>query len=146
MDIKTHTGSLAFFSGIAGFKPGDIDWIVIRDNPKGMKTARHRSLKGVSVFEWRYMPADELINYVLDHPHPPMQVVMFLVPDVAAHIGLTVDMLPRLRPLIEGLDEKHEYAKIIWESYIHNGSFTLTDGQRMEAYHCYLQARQRAED
>lgn len=146
MDMKAHTGSLAFFSGIAGFKPGDIDWVVIKDNPKGMRTARHRSLEGVSVFEWRYMPADELINYVLEHPHPPMQIVMFLVPDVATHIGLTVEMLPRLRPLIELLDKKHEYAKIIWSSYIDNGNFTLTDNQRMEAYRCYLQARQSGED
>lgn len=145
MDMKTHTGSLAFFSGIEGFRPGDIDWVVIRDNPKGMKVSRHRSLEGVSVFEWRYMPADELINYVLEHPHPPMQVVMFLLPDVAAHIGLTVDMLPRLRPLIEKLDEKHKYAEIIWSSYINNGSFTLTQCQLMKAYRCYLEARQRCE-
>lgn len=140
-DIKVYTGSLAFFRDIAGFSPGDIDWIVIRDNPHGMRIARHRSLEGVSVFEWRYMPADELINYVLDHPHPPMQVVMFLIPEVAAHIGMTVDLLPRLKPLVDTLDPRHLYARIIYESYIENGSFTLTDEQRTAAYRNYCEAR-----
>lgn len=135
------TGSKAFFSRLAGFQPKDTDWIIIDDNPVGMNYCRSKSLEGVCVYEWRYMPAEVFIDHVLSHPFHEMQVVMFLVPGVAEHIGLSMDMLPRLRPLIDNLDTKHRYAEVIYESYLKNGSFTLTDDQLQAAYRCYLEAR-----
>lgn len=141
MRKKFLTGSKAFFSHLAGFQPKDTDYIVIDDNPVGMNFCRSKSLEGVCVYEWRYMPADVFIDHVLSHPFPAMQVVMFLVPGVAEHIGLNIDQLPRLKPLIDNLDTLHRYAAIIYESYIKNGSFMMTEGQLQSAYSCYLEAR-----
>lgn len=142
MQKKFLTGSSAFFSCLADFKPKDYDWIVLDDAPKGYHYYCQTSTPGKCVFEWRDMGADALIDYALAHPRPAMQVIKFLTPDFAAHIGLTIGQLERLRPLVDALKKKHRYAAIIFDSYIKNGSFTLTDSQRMEAYQCYKEARQ----
>ena len=141
--MKTYTGSMAFFQGIEGFVPGDIDWLIIRDDTfnYGMKVPKHSRIGKVSVYEFWYMSAEEFINYFLEHPNPSMKVIMFLIPDVIEYIGLTIDMLPRLKPLIDSLDKKHKYIETIYNSYIENGSFTLTNEQLMEAYNIYLSAR-----
>ncbi len=93
------------------------------------------------MFEWRAASADELIAYALDHPKPAMQIIKFLSPDFAAHIGLSIVQLQRLKPLVDALDPKHRYAAVIYDSYIENGDFTLTDSQREAAYQCYREAR-----
>ena len=141
MQKKFLTGSSAFFSCLADFQPKDKDWIVLDDAPKGYKHYRQTSTPGKCVFEWRAASADELIAYALDHPMPAMQMIKFLTPDFAAHIGLTIGQLQRLKPLVDALDPKHRYASIIYESYIENGNFTLTDSQLDAAYRCYREAR-----
>ena len=141
MQKKFLTGSSAFFSCLAGFQPKDKDWIVLDDAPKGYKHYRQTSTPGKCVFEWRAASADELIAYALDHPKPAMQIIKFLSPDFAAHIGLSIVQLQRLKPLVDALDPKHRYAAVIYDSYIENGDFTLTDSQREAAYQCYREAR-----
>lgn len=141
MKKKFLAGSRAFFSCLADFKPKDTDWIVLDDAPKGYKYYRQTSLPGKCLFEWRDIGADALIDYALQHPIPQMQVGKFLIPDFARHIGLTLEQLKRLRPLVDALDQKHRYEDIIYDSYLINGDFTLTDEQRMRAYEVYQSAR-----
>lgn len=141
MRKKFLTGSRAFFSCLADFRPKDTDWIVLDDAPKGYQYYRQTSIPGKCLFEWRDMGADALIDYALQHPKPPMQVIKFLSPDFAKHIGLTMMQLTRLQPIIDALDAKHRYAAIIYDSYLQNGDFTLTDEQRDAAYQCYKEAR-----
>ena len=71
-----------------------------------------------------------------------MQVIKFLSPRVAEYIGLGIDKLQFLKPLIDALDSKHEYAKIIYQFYIENGKFELTEKQRLEAFKIYKKSRQ----
>lgn len=141
MQKKFLTGSRAFFSYMADFRPKDTDLLVLDDAPKGYKFYRQTQTNGICLFEWRDMGADALIDYALQHPNPPMQVGKFLVPDFAKHIGLTLEQLTRLRTLIDALDAKHRYEEIIYNSYLVNGDFTLTDEQRDAAYQCYKEAR-----
>jgi hypothetical protein len=41
------------------------------------------------------------------------------------------------------LNDKHKYEEIIYNSYIKNSSFTLTDTQRDRAYKSYKESRGR---
>ena len=57
-------------------------------------------------------------------------------------LGMDIDDLERLRPLSEKLDEKHLYEKVIYDAYIENGCWGLTDEQRMEAYRIYNECKE----
>lgn len=59
----------------------------------------------------------------------------------AEFLGFTLEHLKKLEPVVQRLDPKHEYEKIIYYSYIKNGGFYLTDEQRDEAYNVYLNGK-----
>lgn len=63
-----------------------------------------------------------------------MQLGKFLVPAFVEAIGFTIENLKRLQPLVDSLDDKHKYEKVIYDSYIENGEFKLTDEQLQKAY------------
>lgn len=56
-----------------------------------------------------------------------MQLGKFLVPTFIEAIGFTIDDLKKLQPLLDNLDDKHKYEKVIYNTYIQNNDFTLTD-------------------
>ena len=71
----------------------------------------------------------------------------FLVPEFARELGMDINDLERLRPLAEKLDEKHLYENVIYDAYIENGCWGLTDEQRIEAYRIYNECKeQKVED
>lgn len=86
------------------------------------------------------MPIDEFIDYTLNS-RLPMEIGKFLVPEIAEYLGCTIDHLKRLKPVIERIDEKHLYEKIIYDSYIKNNGFYLTNEQLDEAYLEYKRLR-----
>ena len=63
-----------------------------------------------------------------------MQLGKFLVPAFVEAIGFTIEDLKKLQPLADNLDDKHKYEKVIYDSYIQNNDFTLTDEQLQKAY------------
>jgi hypothetical protein len=65
----------------------------------------------------------------------------FLIPEFNEKIGFTIEDLPRMKPLIEKLDDKHKYEELIFNSYIKNNAFTLTSRQREQAYKSYKESR-----
>jgi hypothetical protein len=65
----------------------------------------------------------------------------FLVPEFCEEIGFTVEQLPLLKPLIDRLDSKHLYEQVIYNAYLENGDFTLTQEQRDNAYKSYKMTR-----
>ena len=73
-----------------------------------------------------------------------MVIGKFLVPEFCDAIGFTIEDLPKLEVLVTRLDEKHLYEKIIYDSYIENNAFVLTDRQRDQAYKSYLESRGKA--
>ena len=70
-----------------------------------------------------------------------MVIGKFLVPEFCNEIGFSIEDLPKLTPLIEKLDKKHKYEEIIFNSYLQNGDFILSEEQREKAYFSYLESR-----
>lgn len=93
------------------------------------------------LFKWRKMSADEFVEYTL-HSKLPMEIGKFLVPEVAEYLDFTVEHLKKLKPIVDSLDKKHGYEKIIYESYIENNNFTLTEEQRCAAFDEYKRERE----
>lgn len=135
-------GSQAFFSGYPDFIPGDLDEIVFEEAPKIYKDFmqfRDRD-KNRCFFRWRLMTPDEFVEYTL-HSGRSMELGKFLVPEVAEYLGFTIEHLKKLESISRGFDAKHKYETIVYDSYIQNGGFFLTEQQRDAAYEEYKSAR-----
>lgn len=133
-------GSTVFFKSIEGFKSKDIDILELVDNPTNFKVSRQFKFKDKCVFQWKRMSVDEFINVTLERNFP-MEVGKFLVPDFINEIGISIYDIERLKPLIDSLDDKHKYEKIIYDSYLLNKDFYLTEEQIKDAYKIYKKYR-----
>lgn len=137
---KILMGSQYFFSCYEDFKSKDIDEIEIIET-NNFKYMRQLTGQGKCLFQLRKQETtDDYINYALQC-NLGMVIGKFLIPEFCQEIGLTINDLPKLKPLIDKLDDKHKYEEIIFDSYIENGSFTLTDEQRERAYKSYKESR-----
>lgn len=132
-------GSNCFFHQYADFKPADVDKIEIVDTNEFPEKRVIRG-QGKDYFYLRRKPKDQLIQDALNSTLP-MVVGKFLIPEFNAQIGFTIEDLPRLQPLIDRLDEKHKYEEIIYNAYLANKAFTLTEEQRLQAYNKYKEVR-----
>lgn len=139
--IKTFIiGSRVFFDGIEEFIPKDNDELCIMDEFPFRSNTANLHIKGKDVFLCRNINKEEFIKDALDC-NIPMRIGRFLVPSFAEYIGLTIEDLQKLQSLIDNIDEKHEYERIIYNSYIKNNGFFLTDEQRNEAFKEYKNKR-----
>ena len=137
---KILIGSQYFFSCYDDFKSKDIDELRIVET-NDFSQIRQITGQGKCLFLMKRHPAKEdYINWALKS-NVGMVVGKFLVPEFCAEIGFTINDLPRVAPLLDKLDDKHKYEKIIYDSYIENGSFTLTKEQRDRAYKSYKESR-----
>lgn len=133
-------GSTYFFNELPGFVPGDEDRIEIIDTNE-FKQVRQITGKGKCIFLLkRHDNKQDYIDWALKS-RIGMVIGKFLIPEFCAEIGFTIDDLPLLKPLIDKLDEKHKYEEIIYNSYLENDSFSLTDEQRDRAYASYKASR-----
>lgn len=133
-------GSNVFFKNIQGFKSKDVDILELVDNPTNFKLCRHFKFPSKCVFQWKRMTSSEFIDVTLKR-NLPMEIGKFLVPEFIQEFSITIEDLKRLQPLIDNMDEKHLYEKIIYDAYIKNNAFFITDEQLMEAYKIYLKYR-----
>lgn len=137
---KILIGSQYFFSCYDDFKSKDIDELRITET-NDFSQIRQITGQGKCLFLMKkHNTKDEYIDWALKSSIG-MVVGKFLVPEFCAEIDFTIEDLPRLAPLLDRLDDKHKYEKIIYNSYIENGSFTLTDEQRDRAYKSYKESR-----
>lgn len=133
-------GSNVFFKDIEGFTSKDIDILEFVDNPTDFKNVRQFKFPDKCVFQWRKMPIDELIDITLSRNFP-MEIGKFLVPEFIKEFKLSIDDLKRLKPIITKLDDKHKYEEVIYNAYIENNDFILTDKQRQNAFETYTMYR-----
>lgn len=133
-------GSNVFFKDIEGFTSKDIDILEFVDNPTDFKNVRQFKFPHKCVFQWRKMPIDELIDITLFRNFP-MEIGKFLVPEFIKEFKLSIDDLKRLEPIISKLDDKHKYEEVIYNAYLENNDFVLTDEQIQEAYRVYNKPR-----
>lgn len=136
-------GSRAFFSNIEGFKAKDKDFVVFVERPKFFAHAIEEPNRGgVCKFYWAVVPKEKFLKYAVRKSASRLEFGKFLVPEVAEFLQLTLEDLKALAErFLPALDKKHKYQEIIYNAYIENGSFTLTDEQRMNAYKVYQKAR-----
>lgn len=139
--IKTFAiGSRVFFSGMEGYVSKDKDEIALLDEFTLKGNVLNIKLDGKDIFFFRNMDKEGFIQDALNSG-VPMRVGKFLVPEFASHLGLNMADLKRLKPLIDAIDEKHEYERVIYDAYLENGGFFLTDKQRENAYRVYKEKR-----
>lgn len=139
--IKFTVGSKAFFSSFDDFNPKDSDYLIITDNPpKGKKCQILKFSKNREYFVYKKMPKNEFIDSCI-HSKLPMCIGMLLSPEVANYIGMTIDDLELLQNVIYHIDEKHSYEKLIYDYYIQNNGFYLTDEQLKAVYEEYKSKR-----
>lgn len=132
-------GSTYFFKSYPDFKPHDIDKIDIIETDKFAEKQIIRG-QGKDYIILKNKPKQQLIADALKS-ELAMVVGKFLIPEFNNCIGFTIEDLPQLQPLIDNLDEKHLYEKIIYEAYLANGDFILTQKQRDAAYESYKETR-----
>lgn len=63
------------------------------------------------------------------------------MPEVIQELGIQISDLEILRGVIERLDDKHSYEKVIYNSYMENGNTNLTPEQLEEAWKEYKKWR-----
>lgn len=140
---RFKVGSRAFFSDYADFESPDSDEVEFEENPKLYRFFMQFRKKDGSkcLFKWRRMSADDFVEYSLNKSNLPMEIGKFLVPEIADYLGFTIEHLRKLSPVVDRLDEKHRYEKVIYDAYLENGAFYLTDAQRRKAYYEYARNR-----
>lgn len=139
---RITVGSRAFFSCYEDFEPHDADELEFVDNEEIKEMCQIIGQGRCHFLMRRRATTQEYIDYALSC-NLGMVIGKFLVPEFAATIGLSVADLSQLSPLLKKLDEKHLYEKIIFDSYIQNKAFTLTDEQRAAAYESYKATRKK---
>ena len=133
-------GSTYFFKDCAGFVSHDTDlWEIIETSD--FKVVRTIRGQGKDYFQFRKQPTTQTYIDIALQSTLPMVVGKFLIPEFCKEIGFTIKDLPKLKPLIDTLDKTHLYEQIIYEAYIKNGDFYLTQEQRDLAYTKYKEAR-----
>lgn len=138
---KIVVGSKAFFGSIEGFEGKDSDYIELIEEPQGFKWRREIRMRGIDTFQYKKESPAEMVRRTVES-NDPLLIGKFLVPEFAAAIGATPQDLAPLEPMLERLDDKHRYVAYIFRAVMQNGSFSLTNEQRREAYRIYTEARQ----
>ena len=132
-------GSRYFFETYPDYTSHDIDKVEIVDESLVNKVRIIRGM-GKDYFYFQARSKEQWIEDTLN-AQLPMVVGKFLVPEFNKLIGFTIEDLPKLKPQFDKLDEKHWYERIIYDAYLENGSFTLTQEQRDKAYKEYKRLR-----
>lgn len=136
MNKRILVGSQRFFRCIDGFNPKDVDYVNLNEEYDNLTI--HRSWGCTFMFIRK--SAEEFVQQAL-RDGQGLFIGKFLVPEFAHEVGITMEHLKVLEPLLNRLDEKHLYEKVIFEAYLVNGGFFLTDEQVRESYEVYLKYR-----
>lgn len=137
---KFLMGSQYFFSCYDDFTSKDIDEIQIIETNE-FSHVRQITGQGKCLFQLKkYSSKEEYINWDLQSGLG-MTVGKYLIPEFCNEIGFTINDLLKVQSLVNKLDDKHIYEAIIFDSYIENGSFKLTNEQRQRAYKSYKESR-----
>ena len=137
---KFKMGSSYFFHSIPGFKSKDADELILMDNwvvPNTNVLNCRSNISGKDIFFFKNMSKTEFLEDAL-RSKVPMRAGKFLVKEFAEHLGMTIQDLEKLEPLFLAMDEKHTYEKLIYDAYIANQGWFLTDDQLADAYKEYL--------
>lgn len=119
------------------FKSKDKDIIYIIDDDSNKHTYSYTHNIGVCKITITNLTKEHLLKIYNKGQVIPMSICNFLVPEFVEHFGITIDDLKQLKKLRDTIDYKHLYLRIIYDSYLENGKFELTQEQRDRAYASY---------
>lgn len=137
-EIKTIiVGSCAFFNKFKDFNSKDTDILHILDYPIFGETIQVMRKNNKDEFLMYNFGKNKLIELIND----PLQVGKFLVPEFAKYIDLTIEDIKKLEQWLNKLDDKHSYEKLIYEYYIKNNDFFLSEEQLKKVYIKYKEYR-----
>lgn len=142
MEKRITIGSRAFFSGMPDFQSKDTDTLILTDTPNGYNHYRQSSMSGQCSIEWALKPKADFLEYATREKAHGLEFGKFLVPEFASELGLTISDLTTLYAYFKDkIDKMHAYQHDIYNAYIENDAFTLTDEQVNKAYEAYKDAR-----
>ena len=147
MELKRFViGSKVFFDKYEDFNPVDTDILIIEtDNSKLYdaypQTSYWDEENRIHTVVWANISKEELFNYHLYDCYAGRYIQKFLCPEYVKYFNITIDELKSLHRLIDILDYEHTYVKIIYDAYIANNDFVLTDEQLDAAYAEYKRTR-----
>lgn len=133
-------GSKYFFSCYKDFKPHDEDILgLMSKGLSGKKSFLFRK-DGKDLILYPILTKEEYIQEDIKL-NDPIRVGKYLIPEFVEFIDFTIDDLKLFSKHFDNLDSKHKYEKIIYDAYVENDDFVLTDAQRRKAYEEYKKAR-----
>lgn len=138
---KFLIGSRAFFDSMPGFTPKDSDYMYIMDTFGPLRvTALRIKMDGNDLVLNPHMTKRRCIEDTLNSD-TKMRMGKFFVPEFAKYMNLTINDLKVFEKYLDMLPDNHKYYKVIYDAYMQNGDFTLTDDQRKAAYEEYKKYR-----
>lgn len=138
MRKKILIGSKYFFSSYKDYKSKDTDWLIIEDNPVHYKNTMTIRGRGEDIMFFKLRTKEEFIKHCLNS-NLALTVGKFLIPEFNTFINFTIEDLPKIKPQIDKLDDKHLYEKYIYEYYLENKEFNLNNNQLDKIYEIYKQ-------
>ena len=134
--MKFLVGSTYFFKDFEDFESKDIDYVITELFPKHYSNTMTIRGNGVDYMYFRRRSKHEFIRMSLNS-NLPMVVGKFLIPEFNNYLKFTIEDLKVLEPQFRKMDKEHLYETYIYDCYIANGEFKLTQDQLNEAYKIY---------
>jgi len=138
---KIRCGSSIFFDKFDDYKRKDTDWMVFVDKVPGKQLMWRVKIKDDDLMMFKIGTTKQQHIDMIFKTHVTLKVGKFLVPEFNEYIGFDISELNRFDEVFNQLDDLHKYQKVIYDAYIENGSFTLTDEQLNKAYEEYKKYR-----
>lgn len=136
--MKCLTGSKYFFKNCEGYNPEttDTDYIEVLETNEFLRTRLIHDENGYEIHQWKLKPKSEIFED-LEHKPNSLAVCALLIPEFNEAFGITFLDLVKVENNVNNLTGKYSYYKVIYDAYMKNGSFVLTDEQRQAAYEVY---------
>ena len=137
-----NIGSSYFFKDFDDYKETDHDELCIMDRfPFNHTNVLNMKKDGMDIFLFRDMDKDGFIEDTIKSG-VPMRAGKFLNKEFSQdHLNMTVQDLKTLDSVFKSMDGKHSYETVIYEAYIANNGFYLTNEQLDAAYAEYKRKR-----
>ena len=134
-------GSNVFFSNYQDYEMKDCDYIAIMDFYPFKENVMKMQIGTDDIFMYRPNITKQDFLDDLYSSNVPMKAGKFLIPEFCKHIGFTIEDLKKLEWYFVNMDDKHKYEKLIYDAYLENNDFVLTDKQRIDAFNEYKKER-----
>lgn len=141
--IRTfNIGSSYFFESFPDYKEKDRDELCIMDRfPFKNTNVLNMKKDGVDVFFFRDMDKEGFVEDTIKSG-VPMRAGKFLNREFAEdYLKMSVRDLGALDSVFRNMDGKHTYETVIYEAYVANNGFYLTEEQLKSAYDEYKKSR-----